>query len=148
MQDTHNRCARKWRKAILDVQERISAMPKCTHSRKYFNNWLYCLETFTGMNDVPKEKVYCETEFVWPASAVVVKSMRIGDVRMLLKWRWPEYSSVFDPDIKSVNMMSDIQILNALEDALYLSVMSVLTGYGKTLCNICDSKYLNEYYRP
>ena len=131
--------------AILDVQAKISEMPKCTQSRKYFNNWLYCLDTFTRMNDVPKETVYCETELVWPASAVVVKSMRIGDVRMLLKWRWPEYASVFDPDIKSVDLMSDTQILNALEDALYLSIMSVLIGYAKTVNNITRDDNLNSY---
>ncbi|NCU40940.1 hypothetical protein EOL73_04260 [Candidatus Saccharibacteria bacterium] len=145
MKSTHVKCARKWCTAILDVQAKISEMPKCTQSRKYFNNWLYCLDTFTGLNDEPGAEVYCETEFVWPTAAVVVKLMSIGDARMLLGWRWPQYASVFTPDIKSVDRMSDAQIYSALEDALYLSIMSVLIGYGKTVNNLISDEELNSY---
>ena len=127
------------------MQAVIADVPVCKNTHSLPNNWLYCLDVFTAGGKAGKGEAFCELNYIWPAIDSVAEKLSIRDSRALLKWRWPEYYCIYSPNIGSADCIPDKDLKQALSEALYLSVMSIVINYGKTIKNMVSEEELAAY---
>lgn len=145
MSSSSNLCQNKWRMALLQVQAVIADVPVCHKTHSLPNNWLYCLDVFTSGGKAGKGEAFCEINYIWPAIDSVAEKLSTSESRALLKWRWPEYYCVYSPNINNADCIPDKDLKQALSEALYLSVMSIIINYEKTIKNMISEEGLAEY---